>query len=146
MTPDPSTVLGDFATRLAGSVIPDLKTPFLVGSVGLMSAILGMTAEAFDSAAARLVDENRAIRGLFADALTLFPPKALAGRLQPLAEGEDTDLRVSALQAANNALRAALIDLHAWAEIDAAAAPLDTAIWAELTRSTERRQFSTSTF
>jgi hypothetical protein len=146
MTPDPRAVLIDFAGRLGVSVIPDLKTPFLVGSVSLMAAALGMMAEDFDNMAARLVDENRAIRGLFGQALALSPPAELASQLAPLAKTGDDDLRISSLQAANNLLRAALVDLHAWAETQTGAKALNDAIWAELSRSTERRRLSTAPF
>ena len=146
MTPDARSVLIDFAGRLGGVVLPDLKTPFVAGSAGLMSATLGMMAEEIDGAAARLVEENRAIRALFDQALALTPPAGLAGRLGPLAKTNDEDLRVSALQSSNNRLRAALIDLHAWAETQAAAKPLNKAIWAELSKSTERRRLSTAPF
>jgi hypothetical protein len=79
-------------------------------------------------------------------ALTLSPPSELAARLSGLVKGADEDLRISALQAGNNALRAALIELQTWVEGRADAAALNDAIWAELAKSTERRRFSTAGF
>ena len=75
--------------------------------------------------AAILVEENRALRALLGET------------------GEDADLRISALQAENNRLRAALIAAQAAAEAAGDNARQD-AIWAELMASTERRKLSTA--
>jgi len=146
MTPASRALLADFAARLGGVITPDLKTPYLMGATGLMAALLGMMAEEMDGAAARLVEENRAIRALFSQALALSPPAELAGRMTPLASGADDDLHLSALEAANSPLRAVLIELHAWAESQPGATALNAAIWAELTKSTQRRKLSAAPF
>ena len=146
MKPDPQAILADFAARLGGVIMPDLKTPFLMGSTGLMAAVIGMIAEDLDSAAARRVEENRAIRALFNRALALNPPPVLAATLEPLAIGDDEDLRLSALVAANQRLRAALITLQTWAENQPGAEALNDAIWAELSASTDRRRLSGAPF
>ena len=147
MTPDPQAVIGDFAGRLMQVLAPDLRTSYVMGSAALMSATLGMLVEEYDRTAARLADENAAIRGLCAQAVPLAPG-ALSVRLEELAKGDGSDLRISALQATNNSLRAALIDLQTWCETQtgAAAMTINEAIWAELAASTERRRFSSSPF
>ena len=146
MTPNPQAILADFAARLGGQIMPDLKTPYAMSSAGLMTAVLGMLAEQFDGAAANLVEENRAIRALFNEAAELTLPGDLGARIGRLSAGVDDDLRLSALQAANRGLRAALIDLHAWAEVEPAAKALNDAIWRELSMSTERRRVSSAPF
>jgi hypothetical protein len=146
MTPDPQSVLADFAERLGAEILPDLRTPYLMGSAGLMAAAMGMMIEKLDGAAASLVEENRVLRGLFAQAVTLAAPADLAARLEPLSLGGDDDLRLSALRAANRTLRAALIALHAWTENQPGAEALNDAIWAELSASTERRRQSSAPF
>ena len=80
--------------------------------------------------------------------MALTPPADLAERLRNLAAGEDNDLRISALQAVNDALRDTLTDLHAVVETRAgeAAAALDAAIWSELSASTRRRAFASASF
>jgi hypothetical protein len=110
--------------------------------------VLMMVAEEGDRTAHRLVEENRAIRAILAGAAAAEPPGDLAARLRTLAIGADDDLRVSALQAANNAVRAALTDLHAHVETraDTAAKALEAAIWSELVASTRRRAFSNMGF
>ncbi len=81
-----------------------------------------------------------------AEAIALDGP--LAGELRALAGGEEEDLRVSTLEAANTGLRAALIALHAAVETgnDAASRALNAAIWAELSASTRRRALANAPF
>jgi hypothetical protein len=147
MTPDTRLVVGDFAGRLMQVIAPGLNSQFLVGTASLMGASLGMMVEEWDRAADRLAEENAAIRALFAQASPLAPG-GLSARLADLAKSPDADLKVSTLQAGNNVLRAALIDLQAWSEnqTGAAVAALNVAIWAELAQSTERRRFSATPF
>jgi len=145
MNPNAQAVLADFASRLAGQIMPQLATPYLMSSAGLMAAVMGMAVEQFDGAAANLVEENRAIRGLFDEAAKLGTPADLAARLERLSRDDD-DLRLSALEAANHGLRAALIELHAWTEGEPGAEALNGAIWAELSKSTERRRLSSAPF
>jgi len=147
MTPNPILVLGDFAGRLAQVLAPDLKSAYLQGSAGLMYATMGMMVEEWDRSADRLAEENAAIRTLFDQAAPLAPG-GLSVRLDEMARARDGDLKVSTLQAANNTLRAALIELQAWAETQtgSAVAALNDGIWAELARSTERRRLSATPF
>ena len=148
MTPNTRAILTDLAQRMGGVYAPDLKSPYLAGSAGLTAAVLMMAAEESDRTAHRLVEENRAIRAILKDAATLPPPADLTERLRNLAAGEDSDLRISALQAANDALRDALTDLHAVVETQAGetAAAFDAAIWSELAASTRRRAFAGQSF
>ena len=88
--------------------------------------VLGVAAEVWDGAAENLVQENRALARLLDDA------------------ADETSLRLSALRAENERLRARLITEHIAAEASGDAARLD-AIWAELIASTERRKLSIST-
>jgi hypothetical protein len=147
MTPDARAVLADLAGRFAQVVAPNVKPAYLAGSVGLSAMLLAALAEEWDRAAQRLVEENRAIRTIFRKAAPLSPG-SLAERLGMLAAGADDDLHVSALEAANDALRAALTDLHAWIETQTgdAAQAVNEDIWAELAQSTQRRRFSTQPF
>jgi hypothetical protein len=118
-------VLAELAALLARNALPDTPPAERTSALNLSAAVLAVAAEVWDGAAAHLVDENRALRALLA------------------VEGHDADLRVSALKAANDSLRAALIAAHVAAEQAGDTARLD-AIWAELLRSTERRKLSTA--
>jgi hypothetical protein len=92
-----------------------------------------MVAEEWDRAAARLVAENTAFRALLVRG-------GVAGDL-----GDDSDLRVSALEACNEKLRALLTDLHAEVELRGDA-ELDAAIWEALRASVEGRRIASANF
>ena len=148
MTPNTRAILMDLAQRMGGLYAPDLKSPYLAGSAGLTAAVLMMAAEEGDRTAHRLAEENRAIRAIFDHAVKSPLPAELVERLRNLAKGDESDLRISALQAVNDALRDALTDLHAFVEGQSsdAAAAINTAIWSELSASTQRRAFASASF
>jgi len=136
--PDIPAVLAELAGLVARNAVPAVDPAERAGALGLSAALLGMAAEAWDGAAQRLVEENRAVRALLADA------GGRAGRNAWLAEGTDDDLRISALSADNARLRTALIELHKAVEGDVSpeARDLEARIWEELRLSTERRRMS----
>ncbi len=137
MNPTVPAVLAELAGLCMRNAMPDVHPADRASSLGLSAALLGVAAEVWDGMAARLVAENRAIRPLLARA-------GEAGLdFSALVVGSDEDLRLSSLQAANNALRAALIELHAAAEAKGAG-DLEAAVWAELVASTERRKLASS--
>lgn len=140
MKPDIPAVLAEIAGLAARNAAPDVDPAERAGALGLSAALLGMAAEAWDGAAQRLVEENRALRVLIADA------GERAGQNAGLAFGADDDLRISALSADNARLRAALIALHEAVEGDEApeARVLESRIWEELRLSTERRRLSSA--
>lgn len=137
MIPPVPAVLAEIAGIAVRNTLPDVHPADRASSLGLSAALLGMAAEVWDGMAARLVEENRAIRRLLARS------GEVGLDLAALAAGSDDDLRISALKAANDALRAGLIELHAAAEARGAA-ELEAAIWAELRASTERRKLAAS--
>lgn len=145
MRPSPPRVLSGIATALFTQVLPEIRTPFGNQTVGLAGGLAMMAAEEFDRAAARLVEENAAVleilhraRGATGDVALETELDGLLGLLP------GTDLRVSALQAENDRLRALLIRVHVAVEgrEDEDARLLDALIWDELRQSTRRRHFS----
>ncbi|KRB52381.1 hypothetical protein ASE02_11905 [Phenylobacterium sp. Root700] len=129
-------MLAEIAGLAIRNTMPDVHPADRASSLGLSALLLSMAAEVWDGTAARLVEENRAVRALLARAGEVGLDFAA------LAAGDDADLRISSLQAGNDALRAALITLHAAAEAKGAA--LEADIWAELVASTERRKMAAS--
>lgn len=125
MTPEVPAVLMQLAAVVARSAAPGTPEAERASDLGITAMLLGIAAEVWDGAAARLVEENRALRELLGET------------------GVDDDLRISALTAANGALRAKLIEAHVAAE-QAGDTVRQDAIWAELARSTERRKLSVS--
>jgi hypothetical protein len=137
MNPPVPAVLAELAGLSVRNAMPDVHPADRASALGLSAALLGVAAEVWDGMAARLVAENRAIRPLLARAGEVGLDFAA------LAAGDDADLRLSALKAGNDALRAALIELQAAAEAKGAA-DLQAAIWSELLASTERRKLASS--
>lgn len=125
MTPEVPAVLTQLAAVVARSAAPDVPDAERASDLAITAMLLSLAAEVWDGAAARLVEENRALRALLAET------------------GTDNDLRISALKAANDDLRGKLIAAQIAAEQAGDTARQD-AIWAELAASTERRKLSVS--
>jgi hypothetical protein len=146
--PDASKLLEVIAGKLLFEIAPNVQPSYRQSSVGLTGMLLGMVREEFERACARRVEENGALRALFARAATDVADTDLRRRLESAAGGTDASLLVSALEKGNDALRALLIELHAHVEGQDApwARALDAEIWRELVVSTERRRFSLAPF
>ncbi|MEN8162019.1 MAG: hypothetical protein ABFS41_18260 [Myxococcota bacterium] len=148
MKPEPSQVLERVMQALLTEIGPAVQPGYRQATVTMQAMLLAMTREEMDRAAARRVEENAALRALFAKGAPLVPDAALRARLSDAAGEEDTSLLVPDLEAANQALRALLIELHTAVEAldgdDARA--LEAAIWRELAASTERRKLSVAPF
>jgi hypothetical protein len=125
MNPPIPNVLSELAALAIRNAGPEVAPAERASDLGLSAAILAIAGEVWDRQAYILVEENRAIRTLLDE------------------PGDDTDLRLSALKAENDRLRAALIDAHAAAEA-AGDRAREAAIWAELAASTERRRISSA--
>jgi len=146
--PDPSHVLERVMQSLLAEIAPAVQPAYRQASVAMHAMLLGSVREEFDRAAARRAEENAALRALFADAAATLGDAGLRERLASAARTADASLRVPDLDAANLALRALLIELHAHVETLAGpeARRLEAAIWRELAASTERRKLSLSPF
>jgi hypothetical protein len=125
MNPEVPAVLLQLAAVIGRNAAPGVPEPERASDLGITALLLAIAAEVWDGAAAKLVDENRALRDLLGEV------------------GADEDLRLSALKAANDRLRTKLIEAHVAAE-EAGDEARQAAIWAELARSTERRLLSVS--
>jgi hypothetical protein len=148
MRPEISRVFQTFAMDLMARVIPEITPAYHQGTIGMIAAMLLIAADEWDRGASRRFEENARLRELFAGAAAAVTDITLRDRIAALAGTRDDDLRVSALEQNNCALRAALIDLHAHVEAleGAAARRVEDQIWRELAKSTERRMLSTAPF
>ncbi len=148
MRPDVPLVLERTLGQLAMEVLPALPSGYAQGAFGAQLALLAAIREEVDRAAARRVEENRALRELLARGAGTVTEPSLAARLREAGGGADDDLTVSALQEANDTLRGLLTLLHARLEEqdDPAARALEADLWDELRRSTERRALSMGPF
>ena len=144
MKPEASHALERLMQSLLTEIAPAVQIPYRAASVSIQAMMLLAVREELDRAAARRVEENQALRALFADAAPTVTDAALRGRLGAAAASADASLRVPELEAANRALRALLIELHA--HVESLAGPearrIEAAIWRELAASTERRKLS----
>ena len=125
MTPEVPAVLAELSGLLLKNAQPGQPDAERASDLGISAMLLAVAAEVWDRQAHVLVEENRSVRALLGEV------------------GDDADLRLSVLQAENNRLRTALIAAHAAAEA-AGDAARQTAIWAELTASTERRKLASA--
>jgi hypothetical protein len=137
MTPSAVEVMRGCAAALTQPPSPDAGPEFFASRVGLISMLANLAAQEAEHAAAAAVAENADIRALFVQAAAY--DAALGGRLARAAQGVDTDLTLSALDAANARLRRLLIELHERVE-DAGDAALDRAILALYVRMAEGRR------
>ncbi len=148
MKPDAGQVVERVTQSLLGEIAPTVEPSYRQASVSMQAMLLVAVREEMDRAAARRVEENAALRALFAQGAPLVPDAALRERLSSAADARDPSLLVPELEAANQALRALLIELHTAVEVleGTAARDLDAAIWRELAASTERRKLSVAPF
>ena len=132
MTPTVPIVLNGLARTLLMDLAPQVTVAYAGQTVQLAGVLTMMIAQEFERAAARLVEENAAVEAILADAGDDFASLAVA---------REPSLMVSALQARNRDLRAALTRLHA--QVDTVDTPearaLEARIWTELVESTRRR-------
>jgi hypothetical protein len=148
MKPEADRVLRQLAQALVAELAPALPADYEQKSAFLMAMLLSAAAEEWDRAVARRVEENAALRALFAAAASELGDPGLRERLLAAASGAGPGLLVSELERENGALRALLIELHAHLETleTPAARRLEDAIFEELRRSTERRRLSMQPF
>ena len=143
MRPAVAPVAAFLATRMSQEIAPKLEG-FSAGNAGMIGAMLQMMSEEWDRAASRLVEENAAVRALLQRAGKVLGDATFG----TAAVGDDADLRISSLDAANDRLRRVLSVAHARVEErdgpDARA--LEAAIWEELRASVARRRISSANF
>ena len=148
MKPDISRVLEVLAGTLMVDVAPNVTPSYRQASVFANALLLTNIREELDRIAERRVEENRALRVLFAQAAPDIADAPLRARLAEAAESQEPSLRISALDASNAGLRQLAIELHAYVEAqDAPAARrIEASLWRELAASTERRKLGLGAF
>lgn len=109
---DVDTVLNRVSQHLKEVIVPTLDG-YNAYYVGIAAMIVECAALEYNSAAQVRAEENRALRGLLADA-TPFVSEALAVRLRSALPGENpaVSILISDLTRVNRELRALLIDVH----------------------------------
>ena len=148
MRPHVEAVCQKMAEDLLVRVLPAISPAYHQGTVGMMATMFSIIGEEWDRTASRRIEENHRLRGLFREAAPCVTEVALKDRLLTLADTEDRDFHISALEKNNCDLRAALIQLQAYVETQTGpdARRVEAAIWKELFESTERRRLASAQF
>lgn len=142
MIPDIGIVLGGIMRTLMFDIAPEVTSPYGSLTIQISAGLLSMIAQESDRAAARLSEENGALRQLFASAAAVVTDAPLSGDLAAAVRAPAPSLLVSELRQENRTLRALLVRLHAHVEdrADPAARAVEAQVWQELVTSTQRRQ------
>lgn len=146
MRPSGEYILQAVATALISEYVPAMTAEKAQAELGLFALLIGVVSEEMERGTARRVEENKELRGLFAEALSVVEDEGLKNRLSKAAEGEETDFRVSALDKANCDLLELLTEFHGHVEglEGEGARKVEEAIWKALEDWTKRREFATT--
>ena len=144
MKPEVDVVLRSLMTKLLLEVAPAVGDAYVRSNVEAMGTLLAAAAEEFDRAAEIRVAENRSMRAILLAAAEHVCAPELRRRLIAAAEEPEPSLRIGDLNAANDRLRALVIELHALVENreEEWARRIDGMIWGELEASARRRAIS----
>jgi len=144
MKPEVDVVLRSMMTKLLLEVAPAVGDAYVRSNVEAMGALLAAAAEEFDRAAEVRVAENRSMREILRRPTKHVPEGDLRSRLAVAAEEREASLRITDLNAANDRLRALLIEIQTLVEgsDEEWARRIDRAIWDELRASARRRAIS----
>ena len=146
MRPSGEHILQTVASALMPEYVPAMTTDKAQAELGLSALLIGVVSEEMERGTARRVEENKELRGLFSESLSVVQDEDLKTRLSKAAEGEETDYRVSALDKANCDLLELLTEFHGHVEglEGEGARAAEEAIWKALENWTRRREFATS--
>jgi hypothetical protein len=145
MRPQCDHILRTVGMVLATKFLPMLETEHARAELGLTALVMGVISEEFDRAAHRRVEENREIRKIFKEALSIVTDQNLKNRLETAVGKIDEDFHISALDQMNCELQSLFIELQAHLEAleGADAGRLQENIWIEIENQVKRREFLT---
>jgi hypothetical protein len=143
MRPEGDHVLRTVGANMLSKYLPGYETDPQKADFGLMALMVLVVSEEFERSAHRRIEENKAFRKLFENALPVVKDKDLKGRLKKAMKKPEDDYHISALDQLNCELQEVLIDLHAHVETleGADARRIEETIWQELENWTKRREF-----
>lgn len=142
MKPEVDQILMITAGQVMGELAPNLPSHYTQSTAQLTAIMAVLSAQEYDRAAEIRSAENREMRALFAELAPKVRDATLKAKLETAAAGEDTSLRISALDQNNYTLRVLLIALHEDVEAQHgdAARKAEIRIWRLLKNLAERRQ------
>jgi hypothetical protein len=139
LIPQPAKALADLAVKLATGIAPETNSSYAMANTGLISMLLLAMAQDHDRAAANRMADIGDMQTLFRAAARAHPAASGAAVREAFCNGAPAGLRISELDVFHAEGLAALIELHAWAELHDAALALE--IWDFLLKHTERNRF-----
>ena len=144
MKPEIDFTLRSISAKLLSEVAPAIGDPYVRSNVEVIAGLMMAAAEEYDRAAHVRAEENGVMRQIFREAAPFVTEASLRMRLEAAAREPEASFLVSDLSAANDRLRALLVELHAFVEVrdEEWALRTNRAIWDELDASTKRRALS----
>ena len=121
-------------------VMPEIEDRYLSETIRMARSVLTIAVNAADDAVALRLEENAALRTLFADAAGAVAGE-LGDRLAERGRSSDSGFKISELDRDNAELRALLVELHAEVELraDVPGLSLNKRIWGILKAIEARR-------
>jgi hypothetical protein len=131
-------------TSLITQYLPGIEKDHEKTELGLSALLMMVVAEEFDRAAHRRIEENHALRRIFAASLSVIQDDDLRKRVEKASERAEDNHHISVLDKLNCELQEVLIELHSHIESleGEGARNINEAIWIELENWTQRREFA----
>jgi len=112
MKPASAQILGLSAGKMLSEILPQLPSQFAQGSTSLVAFLMMFCAQEAERGAEIRVNENAAMRKLFAELAPMVGDASLKAKLEDASKSKDASLKTSDLDAANYKLRRVLIALQ----------------------------------
>ncbi len=144
MRPQADQILRTIATTLITQYLPGIEKENEKTELGLSALLMMVVSEEFDRAAHRRIEENNALRRIFAESLPAIKDDDLKRRVREASEKAEDDYHMSVLDKLNCELQEVFIELHTHIEAieGEGARHINEAIWTELENWTKRREFT----
>ena len=144
MRPQADHILRSTATTLITQYLPGIEKDHEKTELALSALLMMVVSEEFEGAAHRRIEENHALRRIFAGSLSVIKDDDLKRRVERASEKAEDNYHMSALDKFNCELQEVLIELHTHIEALAgeSARNINEAIWTELENWTKRREFT----
>jgi len=148
MRPTLVDVLGALSARIFGEMMPALPPGYLQSDAMLTALLLAAAAEEHERAAEVRAADIAGTRKVLRAALPHLAVGSLRDTVAAVVDLEPRSLKISDLDACDDKLSAALIELHAAVEEreDPWAREIEREIWEALRASTARRALATNPF
>ena len=144
MRPQADHILRTTATTLITHYLPGIEKEHERYELSLSAFLMMVVSEEFDRAAHRRIEENHALRRIFAESLPVIKDDELKKRVKEASEKAEDNYHISVLDKLNCELQEVLIELHTHIEAleGEGARNMNEAIWTELENWTKRREFT----